>query len=172
MYKIHSRQQILEAIKYWKNVLKKMDESKNQLLDVLFKAFNTDNLLKPFNGNIDNRLLAKCFNILNRHFFSSKLKKIPLIYESDAKIRKFLVDRETNPNTIPKLFFGVYSVICDNDKIEKWSDELILHDDVILLNSSYIDSKSISFLIACLCHEMIHYYDRLFGEYCDFTNFE
>ena len=36
---------------------------------------------------------------------------------------------------------------------------------------NHITNKSLSFLIACLCHEMIHYYDRLFGEYCDFTKY-
>ena len=34
---------------------------------------------------------------------------------------------------------------------------------------NHITNKSLSFLIACLCHEMIHYW--LFGEYCNFTKF-
>ena len=73
---------------------------------------------------------------------------------------------------IPDLFFGTYSVLYDNDlKTIKWNDKLILHDDVILLNMNHITNKSLSFLIACLCHEMIHYYDRLFSEYCNFTKF-
>jgi len=73
---------------------------------------------------------------------------------------------------IPDLFFGVHSVLYDNDlNTIKWTDKLILHDDVILLNMNHIHNKSLSFLIACLCHEMIHYYDRLFGEYCDFTKY-
>ena len=34
---------------------------------------------------------------------------------------------------------------------------------------NHITNKSLSFFIACLCHEMIHYW--LFGEYCNFTKF-
>ena len=167
----YTKQQIVEAIKHWKSVLKMIDESKNALLNTLFAVFNTNDLLKPFNGRIDSKLLNECFIILNKHLFSSKLPKLPLIYESDNKIRAFLIDRETNPDNIPNIFFGVHSVICDNDQISNWSESLQLHNDVILLNSNYIDKKSLSFLIACLCHEMIHYYDRLFGEYCDFTKY-
>jgi len=73
---------------------------------------------------------------------------------------------------IPLLFFGTHSVILENDKnILKWIDDFDLHDDVILLNKDHIEDKSLIFAIACLCHEMIHYYDRLFGEYCNFVKF-
>lgn len=42
MEKRYSKQQIQETIKYWQNILKRMDESKNQLLDVCIKSFNED----------------------------------------------------------------------------------------------------------------------------------
>ena len=171
MNSYYTKQQIVEAIKHWKSVLKRMDESKNALLSELFATFNINDLLKPFNGRIDSKLLDDCYIILNKYLFSLKLPKLPLIYESNDKIRDFLIDRETNPNNIPNIFFGVHSVTCDNDQISNWAESLQLHDDVILLNSSHINGKSLSFLIACLCHEMIHYYDRLFGEYCDFTKY-
>ena len=172
MKKRYTKHQILEAIKFWENVLKRIDESKSLLLNILFKTFKTNDLLKPFNGVIDDMLIIKCFNILNEYFFSSKLKNIPLKYLSDNEARKFLIEREMKNNDIPKIFFGAHSVLYDNDiNTLKWTDELMLHDDVILLNSNHIDGKSISFLIACLCHEMIHYYDWLFGEYCDFTKY-
>ena len=171
MKKSYTKHQIVEAIKHWESVLKKMDESKNALLTELFSVFGSNDLLKTFNRKIDNKLLDDCYTILNKYLFSSKLLKLPLMYESNDKIRDFLIDRETNPNNIPNIFFGVHSVICDNDQISNWTESLQLHDDVILLNSSHINGKSLSFLIACLCHEMIHYYDRLFGEYCDFTKY-
>ena len=172
MNKQYTKHQIVEAIKHWESVLKRMDESKNALLSELFVAFGSNNLLKPFNGRIDKKILDKCYNILNNFMFSSRLSKIPLIYESDVEIRKFLMQRNMKENEIPDLFFGTHSVLYDNDpKTIKWKDKLILHDDVILLNMNHITNKSLSFLIACLCHEMIHYYDRLFGEYCDFTKF-
>ena len=77
-----------------------------------------------------------------------------------------------NKNDIPNLFFGTHSILYDNDpETLKMTDELIIYDDVILLNKYFIEDKSLIFAIACLCHEMIHYYDRLFGEYCDFAKF-
>lgn len=149
-----------------------MDESNNALLDAFAKTFAIDNMLKtPCNVKMDANLLDRCFSILNEHFFLSSLPKIPLMYESDAAIRKFLMNRKTKRSKIPSLFFGVHSVICENDIITSQNDKLDLHDDVILLNSNHINGRSISFLVACLCHEMIHYYDRLFGEYCDFIKY-
>lgn len=149
-----------------------MDESKSILLDALFNTFGTDSMLKPFMGEITDSVLRKCFDVLNVNFFSSKLKAIPLMYVSDSEARRFLASRDVKEDEIPNMFFGVHSVLYDNDPIKlKWNDTLILHDDVILLNKKHIGGKSISFLTACLCHEMIHYYDRMFGEYCDFIKY-
>lgn len=81
-----------------------MDERKNSLLSGLFATFNANDLLKSFNGRIDSKLLDDCYIILNKYLFSSKLPKIPLMYESNDKIRDFLIGRGTNPNNIPNIF--------------------------------------------------------------------
>lgn len=79
--KKYTKKQIVEAIKYWKSVLKRMDENaKNDLLSSLFSLFKANDLLKPFN---------QCFNVLNTHFFSLKLPNIPLMYKTDNVLRKF-----------------------------------------------------------------------------------
>ena len=123
-----------------------MDESKSILLDALFNAFGTDSMLKPFTGEITDIMLRKCFDVLNVNFFSSKLKTIPLMYVSDGEARRFLVSRDAKEDEIPNMFFGVHSVLYDNDPAKlKWNDTLILHDDVILLNKKHISGKSISF---------------------------
>ena len=81
-----------------------------------------------------------------------------------------MANRRSNLNKIPKIFLGVYSVVLLNDVYSlKRTDELHFADDAILLNADHIENRSLAFAIACLCHEMIHYYDRLFGEYCIFT---
>lgn len=149
-----------------------MDENSNEMLNELFKLFKSNDLLQPYKEKITAKTLNTCFNALNQHFFMSKLPIIPLMYENDSNIRKFLMQRNMKSSNIPDVFFGVYSVLYDNDpNTLKWSDDLILHDDTILLNSSHTNGRSISFLVACLCHEMIHYYDRLYGEYCNFTKY-
>lgn len=82
-----------------------MNESKNALLSELFTAFNANDLLKPFNRRIDSKLLDDCYTILNKYLFSSKLPKLPLMYESDVEIRKFLMQRNMKENEIPDVFF-------------------------------------------------------------------
>ena len=134
MNSYYTKQQIVEAIKHWKSVLKRMDESKNALLSELFATFNINDLLKLFNGRIDSKLLDDCYIILNKYLFSLKLPKLPVMYKSDTEIRNFLIQRNMKEDEIPDLFFGTYSVLYDNDlKTIKWNDKLILHDDVILL---------------------------------------
>ena len=48
----YTKQQIVEVIKYWKYILKRMVENKNALLSELFATFNVNNLLKSFNRKI------------------------------------------------------------------------------------------------------------------------
>lgn len=81
MQKKYTKKQIVEAIKHWESLLKRIDESKNALLSELFAAFNTNDLLKSFNGRIDSKLLDDCYIILNKYLFLSKLPKLPLIYK-------------------------------------------------------------------------------------------
>lgn len=52
MKKIYTKHQIVEAIKYWKYILKRIVENKNALLSELFATFNVNNLLKSFNRKI------------------------------------------------------------------------------------------------------------------------
>ena len=150
-----------------------MNEAEDQLLQALSDAFEKSKLFsKSYKRKFNEDFFRKAYDILNEHFFLSKLDKILVYYKSDADIRKFLINRKMNKNDIPDLFFGSYAILYDNDpETLKMTDELIIHDDVILLNKDHIEDKSLIFAIACLCHEMIHYYDRLFGEYCDFAKF-
>ena len=153
--------------------MKKINESENQLMQALSNAFGKDKLFsRNFKDRFNEDFFNKCYNIFNKYFFFSKLDKIPIFYKSDNYIRNFLIDRKANKNDIPDLFFGTHTILYDNDpKTLKMTDTLIIHDDIILLNMDHIENKSLVFAIACLCHEMIHYYDRLFGEYCTFTKF-
>lgn len=172
MTTIYSRQQILEKLEFWKRELVKIDESNNKLIDALISCFKTTDLFKDTNTKMSSRTLNLCYDTLNKYFFSSKLSKIPIIYASDSEAREFLISRKMKSNELPKVFFGTHSVLYDNNPATlKWNDELKLHDDVIVLNASHIDGRSIAFLVACMCHEMIHYYDRLFGEYCSFAKY-
>lgn len=87
-------------------------------------------------------------------------------------MKQFLKRRNSKytDEDFPEIMIGVHSVLYDNDVENlKMTDVLQLHDDVIILNTDYVQNKSLIFAIASLCHEMIHYYDRLFGEYCTYS---
>lgn len=141
-----------------------MNEAKDQLLQALSDEFEKDKLFnKTYKTVFNEDFFKRSYSILNEHFFSSRLSKIPIYYKSDTSIRNFLINRKTNKDDIPSLLFGAYAILYDNDpKSLKMTDNLMIHDDVILLNKDHIEDKSLIFAIACLYHEMIHYYDRLY----------
>ena len=41
----YTKQQIVEAIKYWESVLKRIDESKSPLLDAFIEKFGEDTVI-------------------------------------------------------------------------------------------------------------------------------
>ena len=73
-----TKHQIIEAIKYWESVLKRMDESKSYLLDAYSKEFGEDVV---FNSNkmlfsLNESNILKLFSILDSFIFESKLKTL------------------------------------------------------------------------------------------------
>ena len=174
--KRHSRKQIIEAIKYWQNVLKQMDESKSPLLDAFTEEFGADVVFsrKPFDSNIENFYLM--FNIFNSYLFNNELdhsieiKYLP--YNSICKSTKAIYDKYKKPNDDeyvppPETIYGMHFAIVLNDTFTYDEPLIFAKEEIIFLNESKIKGTSFSLHLASLCHEMIHYYDRLFGEYKD-----
>ena len=81
MKKQYTKQQIVEAIKYWNSVLKRMDESVyNNVIDALIAEFGKDVVLsKEFNYTLTQQDLKKIFSILNKYLFDNKIKFIPVV---------------------------------------------------------------------------------------------
>lgn len=79
MRKIYTKQQIVEAIKHWKSVLKRMDESKSPLLDEFAKVFGEDAVFsnKPF--TLTNEFAIKMAKIINNILFDSMIADFPEI---------------------------------------------------------------------------------------------
>ena len=43
--------------------------------------------------------------------------------------------------------------------------DVTFHKPIIMMNSSYLTACKFIFAVACVCHEMIHYYDHFSDEY-------
>ena len=77
MKKQYTKKQIVEAIKHWKSILRRMDESKSPLLDACSKEFGEDVV---FDSNkmlfvLNESNISKLFSILDSFIFASKLKR-------------------------------------------------------------------------------------------------
>jgi len=153
-----------------------MDESKSHLLDKFAKIFGEDVVFsnKPFIQNDKN--INVIFDIFNAYLFDNMLNKTILLkclpYDDICKAAKIVYDKYKKPTDAdyispPTSIYGMHFAIVLND-VFTYDDPLIFADEEILfLNESNIGNKSFALYASSLCHEMIHYYDRLYGEYKD-----
>ena len=61
---------------------------------------------------------------------------------------------------------GVFSAVC-KDVLDKDGNvvDIKIQDEIIMLNKTYMSNCIFIFAVAVLCHEMIHYFDKEYGEY-------
>ena len=173
--KNHTKKQIEEAIKHWQGVLKRMDESKSPLLDALCKEFSEDVVMSTSQDIVlDQKTCNKIFNALNPVLFENRLAKIPMkCMNFDAIIRDCIendkrhgiYDYVYNLNEPLGLFTTYIETEDTNVKDLSFDDKLIAKDHVIYINYDKVFNTSFIFATSILCHELIHYYDALFGEY-------
>ena len=160
---------ISKNIEYWSSLIG-LNESSSVLLDNLAKVFGSDVVFNIKKISITDELMEKLFDALNDYLFHGKLEMIPVKCISFQEASKVLTDRGSSPPS--EDFLGVHSVVLFNeDKVSRES-KLDLRNDIILLNRSNVDNRSFVFVAATLCHEMIHLYDRFFGEYEKLVRFE
>ena len=151
-----------------------IDESKSELLNAFAKVFGENVVFsnQPFNQNTKN--INIMFNIFNQYLFDNalvdKIAVKSISYDDICKLAKSIYNKYKKPTDAdymppPTTIYGMHFAIVLND-IFTYNDPLIFADEeIIFLNTSNIGNKSFALCAASLCHEMIHYYDRLFGEY-------
>ena len=93
----HTKQQIVEAIKHWESVLKRMDESKSLLLDAFIEKFGEDVVINRKPYILSNDSAIEIAKILNDFLFESKIVNFPeiqiLTYGQYCKVHRY---REMN----------------------------------------------------------------------------
>ena len=150
-----------------------MDESKSILLDAFADEFGTDIVFGRATFKVNDTKSEKMFSIFNSVLFENKLPVIPVkcmeyfkICETDSGIYNKYRQPEDEPYVNPpETIYGMHSDIILN-KIFKYDEPLrFAKEEVIYLNLSKLTGTSFPLIAATLCHEMIHSYDRHFGEY-------
>ena len=168
MKKQYTKHQIIEAIKHWESVLKRMDESiYNGVIDALVNEFGKDVVLsKEFNYTLTQRDLKKIFSILNKHLFNNEIKFLPVVLWPMSKLVDKLnyhakMSGDENEEIKNIKCIGVHSAICapivdDNNKLV----DIRFRDDYLIIDESKVQNCIFIFVVASICHEMIHKYDR------------
>ena len=163
MKKQYAKQQIVEAIKHWKSVLKRMDKTTHNLLSIFVDKYGNDLVLNDNRSfNLNNRIAYELFDILNDNVFNSKLPHTKIFCEVYNEIIAELKHRKSN---IPaNTFYGMFNTIAEDEKLKSLNDRLEYRDDLIIINTSLVNNSNFMFACSSLCHEMIHLYGKIYGE--------
>lgn len=135
------------------------------LLDEFSKMFDANLVCGNFKQTFflpTEQDLLKIFSILNRLVFDEKLKDIPIFClpkETFSVMLKDAYDLDSNAIDKAKTSYAMYVV-----KPEEVYGELIPGKECIVFNTSY-GNEPFGFVVSCICHEMIHYYDVHYGDF-------
>lgn len=173
MKKTYTKRQILEAITYWQNALKEMNENRQTLLMCLRRKFG-DAVDNQHVMLIQTQFEKKMYKILNVFMFDNMLNAIPIKLMSIDDIIEDLHQQDKN-NGIQyqdyddkKESYGFYTnlaTIDSNYPENKQIFSLKYDHHMIYLNADLCNGLSFIKQTAVLCHEMIHYFDALYGQY-------
>ena len=157
MKKQYTKQQIVEAIKYWKSVIKRMDENQQILMSRLVKIFGED-LVKNQHVNLSQSQFDQLYKILNVFMFDNMLDDIPVkLMDIDNIIEEW--HRQDEIENIPyqdysskKKSYGFYINIGDVDESlskDKWILSLVYRDHAIYLNNNKCKIGHLSSMSLC-----------------------
>ena len=164
----YTKRQIIESIKYWKNVLQHLDESKSQFLNICSDKFGEDVVFSnKYDFEYSDSNVNDTFNLLDNRIFESKLSKLSCLKTYIGNASKLnAIATSYNRNVpfdigddfavyIPDLEFGQHRI----------TGKLLMRKlrDGIFINNDDHHYGTFAYLMSTLCHEMIHCYDMNFG---------
>lgn len=145
-----------------------MNESYNAVIDALVNEFGHDLVFSRLSTyKLTDEDLHKIFNILNMHLFENKLNHVRVEYWPESRVVKTLNDYAMRSDAFEKQLdnapcYGVHTAVCKD--IKNSNGDIIdvkIYDDIIMMNSDYLQECVFIFAVASICHEMAHAYDRL-----------
>ena len=114
--------------------------------------------------------LKDIYDILNFNLFSNELKNIPITYCNSRsfadRVNTYIATSNSNEQQADDISsIGTHLAVTKEQKNENGIIEKItFSNNVIVLNTDYIKKNIFIFIVACLCHEMIHYCDSFSDE--------
>ena len=158
----YTKKQIREAINYWQKQLNQMICEENILRQLSYKYGNTLVMSKHSNFVITNELAYELFDIMNESIFNKKLDKCEIFCGTyDEIINK---QKSRNSLTPSNSFYAMFDTIIDDKHIKTINDKILYLSNIIILNTTKLTKSNFLFVCSSLCHEMIHYYDQMYGE--------
>lgn len=144
-----------------------LSESNFPLTKKLIKVFGSKIVFSDEPMEISIEALQEMYKALDTSLFAGQVKNIPPIwYASNQTIVKEIARRDPESSPPSNKFLGitlmsemhkdVYSITNPKD--------YVFGDYCIALNATYLGEPSFAFVLATLCHEMIHYCDALYGD--------
>lgn len=174
MKKFYTKRQIAESIRFWENVLKRINESKSPLLDACVKQFGEDVVFggkKLFELSDEN--VNALFKIIDGDMFGGKLKTVDNldIYVGNESILDPIATRfnHNQPFSL-KPYLALYFPYLNyfRHKITKKINIIKIADGMFLNIGGHAYAEC-AYVISSLCHEMIHCYDANFSHLIQWT---
>ena len=172
MKKQYSKHQIQEAIKHWQNVLKRMDESKSELLDACIEKFGEDIVFdEHLSFNFTQNNIDALFDVLDHNVFNSKLHLIKknVFVGNSAKLNPIASQYANGSHVDLSGYLGLYQPHLDFKEDIDGNLNAIKHKEAIFINTDDHMFAVFGYAIATLCHEMIHCYDANYGTLLPYT---
>lgn len=139
-----------------------MNESEGQLHKKLYSLFGDSLYDANTMSSIDSSNLRSTFTILNAELFDNKLQPLDPLVLSTSQIQELFDKYKHNDN--PNNMYALYMPIPNWHEMELNNMKTILDNQFLIVNSTTCKYASTSFIVNALCHEMIHYYDTMFGD--------
>lgn len=164
-----------------------LEESQSATIKALAREFG-DNVVylrsSSFDLETEDRM-ARLFKVLNHHLFEDKVDDIPLHYKTKDEMNKYLRGMSKDFEPIKEDVIGACTALfqfklgdelkdyikdLNGEKISKKNldeVEVVFQSPQIMLNKEYLSEANFILCANSLCHEMIHRYDMLHGEFSD-----
>lgn len=163
--------QLQSILQYHAQSLRLLKESCSFTVDKLEEEFGHDIVFSTkYEYTLTKQDLQKMFNILNQTLFNDSLKLIRVEYWDENtivdKLNEYEVRSGSDAINIDAPCYGVFAAV--NKEVRRADGTVVkvsFHDQMIMINRSRLANCIFIFAVACLCHEMIHYYDHFTDEY-------
>lgn len=149
-----------------------LNESYSKILNSCVKAFGENITYGDNSFCLTKNNCLKIFNILDKHLFGAKLKNIntlSLFVGSTSELNKIILDYTRGIAIDTDGYLALYQP--DFKQITDVNGlNLTIKKDAIFINIGSYKTASCAYILAAVCHEMIHAYDAHFGQLLQVTN--